>query len=381
MPPVSSSIQRVAIIGGGVAGLTLAIALKRQGFRVSVHEKYSHDQSHPTGFLIWSYAIKILQDLDVPIDTCGAPLEVFRIHGRKGQALVDMPIGPISRRHGADSYEVNRLRLHQTLAAMVGDDLKLGHDCISVRSEADQAIASFADGSSVQADVVIACDGANSVVRHCLHPDVRLRMLDSGGWIAVIDHIPEELPVGCQMDFWLPGCKAGVARLGHGQCRWYVGFTGFQPVASPSTTQQIRRRMKPLPGLIQRCLELTEEEQMVPTQAGDLLALTPWYRDRVLMIGDAAHATSPYAGMGACAAIADAAALADLLGAGVPLPALFQRFQDTRKPAADAVIRESRTSLRRTTCGDVRAWMRDLIFRQISADKMDAIVTAMVLGQ
>ena len=145
-----SSIQRVAIIGGGVAGLTLAIALKRKGFTVSVHEKYSHDQCHATGFLIWSYAIKILQDLDVPIDACGAPLEVFRMHGRKGRALVDMPIGPISRRHGADSYEVNRLRLHRTLAAMVGGDLKLGHDCISVRSEADHANATFADGSSVQ---------------------------------------------------------------------------------------------------------------------------------------------------------------------------------------------------------------------------------------
>jgi len=376
-----SSIQRVAIIGGGVAGLTLAIALQRKGFTVSVHEKYSHDQSHATGFLIWSYAIKILQDLDVPIDACGAPLEVFRMHGRKGRALVDMPIGPISRRHGADSYEVNRLRLHQTLAAMVGDDLKLGHDCISVRSEADHAIATFADGSSVQADVVIACDGANSAVRRCLHPEVRLRMLDSGGWIAVIDQIPEGLPVGYQMDFWQAGCKAGVAHIGHGQVRWYVGFTGFQPLDSEPKKDQIRHRMTPLPDLIQRCLDLTEDEQMVSTQAGDLLALTPWYRGRVLMIGDAAHATSPYAGMGACAAIADAAALADLLGSGLPVPDLFQRFQDIRKPAADAVIQESRVSLRRTTCGGVRAWLRDWLFRQIPDQKMDEIVTAMVLGQ
>ena len=102
MTSSSAGVQKVAIIGGGVAGLTLALALQRHGIRVSVHEKYDHYQSQSTGFLIRSYAIKILEELDVPVQSFGAPLEVFRLHGRKGQPVVDMPIGAVSRRNGAE---------------------------------------------------------------------------------------------------------------------------------------------------------------------------------------------------------------------------------------------------------------------------------------
>ena len=100
--------MKVLIIGGGIAGLTLALALKKHGIPVTVHEKYNHFQNQKTGFLIWSYAIKILQDLGVPVDEVGAPLEAFRIHGRKGRFVCEMPIGSVSRLHGANSYEINR---------------------------------------------------------------------------------------------------------------------------------------------------------------------------------------------------------------------------------------------------------------------------------
>ena len=377
----SAGVSKVVIIGGGVAGLTLAIALKRHGIRVSVHEKYDHYQSHSTGFLLWSYAIKILEDLGVPVQDFGAPLEVFRLHGRKGQPVLDMPIGEVSRRNGADSYEVNRRRLSQTLAAMVGDDLVLGQECVSVANHAGYATATFADGSHVDADVVIACDGANSAVRQQLFPDVRLRMLGSGGWIAVIDAIPEGLPVGVQMDFWLPGCKAGVAQLGHGETRWYAAFNTIEPQSGLTTKEQIVQRIKRVPALLQRCLALTAEEQMVFTQAGDLLALSPWHSDRILLIGDAAHATSPYAGMGACSAIADAVVLADLMASGRPVAEIFHCFEAARQPAAAAVIKESRQGLERSTCGGVRSWMRDLMFANIPELKLDQIVEDMVMGR
>ena len=138
--------------------------------------------------------------------------------------------------------------------------------------------------------------------------------------------------------------------------------------------------MKPLPELIKSCLECTDEDQMVSTQAGDLLALSPWYRDRILMIGDAAHATSPYAGMGACSAIADAALLADLIASGRSVPAIFEDFQAVRKPAADSVIKESRRGLDVSTCGDLKAWVRDWMFMNMPEKKWNQIMSDMVTG-
>ena len=373
-------MKKVLIVGGGIAGLTLALSLKRLGIPVVVYEKYDHCQNQKTGFLIWSYAIKILQDLGVPVDEIGAPLEAFRIHGRKGRFVCEMPIGSVSRLQGANSYEVNRYRLSELLSRMVGDDLILGSECISVSSVESQAIATFADGSSDQGDILIACDGSNSVVRNFIHPGVQLRMLGSGGWISVIKQRPPLLPLNTQMEFWQPGVKAGVADLGHGETRWYVACKNYIPNAVESKKDQILSRMKPLPEVLKSCLECTDEDQMVPTQAGDLLALSPWYRDRVLMIGDAAHATSPYAGMGACSAIADAAFLADLIGSGRSIPAIFQDFQAARKPAADSVIKESRRGLDLSTCGDLKGWVRDWMFRNMPEKKWNQIMTDMVTG-
>ncbi|MDP7994652.1 MAG: FAD-dependent monooxygenase [Synechococcus sp. SP2 MAG] len=373
-------MKKVLIIGGGIAGLTLALSLKKLGIPVVIHEKYNHYQNQKTGFLIWSYAIKILQDLGVPVDEVGAPLEAFRIHGRKGRFICEMPIGSVSRLHGANSYEINRYRLSELLSKMVGDDLLLGSECISVSSIEGQAIATFADGSSDQGDILIACDGSNSVVRKFIHPGVQLRMLGSGGWISVIDQRLPLLPLNTQMEFWQPGVKAGVADLGHGETRWYVAFKNYIPSADESKKDQILNRMKPLPEMIMSCLECTDEDQMVPTQAGDLLALSPWYRDRVLMIGDAAHATSPYAGMGACSAIADAALLADLIGSGRSVPAIFQDFQAVRKHAADSVIKESRRGLDLSTCGELKGWVRDWMFMNMPEKKLNQIMTDMVTG-
>ena len=373
-------MKKVLIIGGGVAGLTLALSLKKLGIPAVVHEKYNHYQNQQTGFLIWSYAIKILQDLGIPVDEVGAPLEALRIHGRKGRFVCEMPIGSVSRLHGANSYEINRYRLSELLSRMVGDNLILGSECISVSSVDSQAIATFADGSSDQGDILIACDGSNSVVRKFIHPGVQLRMLGSGGWISVINQRPPLLPLKTQMEFWQSGVKAGVGDLGHGETRWYVSFKNYIPSAVESKKDQILNRMMPLPEIIKSCLECTDEDQMVPTQAGDLLALSPWYRDRVLMIGDAAHATSPYAGMGACSAIADAAFLADLIGSGRSVPAIFQDFQSVRKHAADSVIKESRRGLDLSTCGDLKGWVRDWMFRNMPEKKWNQIMTDMVTG-
>ena len=373
-------MKKVLIIGGGITGLTLALPLKKLGISVVIHEKYNHYQNQKTGFQIWSYAIKILQDLGVPVDEVGAPLEALRIHGRKGRFVCEMPIGSVSRLHGANSYEINRYRLSELLSRMVGDNLILGSECISVSSVDSQAIATFADGSSDQGDILIACDGSNSVVRKFIHPGVQLRMLGSGGWISVIDQRLPLLPLNTQMEFWQPGMKAGVADLGHGETRWYVAFKNYIPSADESKKDQILNRLKPLPEMIMSCLECTDEDQMVPTQAGDLLALSPWYRDRVLMIGDAAHATSPYAGMGACSAIADAALLADLIGSGRSVPAIFQDFQAVRKHAADSVIKDSRRGLNLSTCGELKGWVRDWMFMNMPEKKLNQIMTDMVTG-
>ena len=144
---------------------------------------------------------------------------------------------------------------------------------------------------------------------------------------------------------------------------------------------KIMERMSNVPAVIQQCMDVTSEEQMVSTKAGDLLALDPWYEGRLLLIGDAAHATSPYAGMGACAAISDAHALAQLLVQDQDIESVFKNFQSQQKPVADAIIKESRHGLDMSTCrSKFRNWIRDWGLSHIPEQKMHQIVSAMVTG-
>lgn len=375
------NLKRAVIIGGGIGGLTLALALRKKGVEAKVFEKHDHYQNHRTGFLIWSYAIKVLQELDVPVEKVGAALEVFEIYGRQGQELAQMPIGQVSRESGADSYEINRLRLIKWMSDMVGPDLAPGKNCVSVETFEDRAVAHFEDGSSAEGDVVIGCDGAHSTVRKFIHENAELNMFNAGGWIAVIDQHPKDLKPNRHMDFWEPAIKAGVADIGNGEARWYVGMDGALPNPDRGKKEQIIEAVPVLPKVIQQCLDLTEEKDMVPVMGGDLLALQPWFKGRVLILGDAAHATSPYVGMGACAAIADCRCLAELTDDCTDMTEMFQRFQDDRKPITDGIIKHSRDSLHMSSGrSKLKNWFRDLKLQHIPDKQMHKIVGDMVNG-
>ena len=106
-----------------------------------------------------------------------------------------------------------------------------------------------------------------------------------------------------------------------------------------------------------------------------------WSKPGVLLIGDAAHATSPYAGMGACATIADCRCLAELTDDCTDITEMFQRFQDDRKPITDGIIKHSRDSLHMSSGrSKLKNWFRDLKMQHIPDKQMHKIVADMVNG-
>lgn len=375
--------KRILIIGGGIGGMALGLALRQRGIEFIVHEKYDHFQHLRSAFLIWSYAAKELINLDVPMHDVAAPLETLEIHGRKGSVVCEMPIGRVSRAHGCDSFEVNRLRLAKAMAEMLGDDLRMGSCCDDVQTNNGMATAMFTDGSTDEGDLVVGCDGAHSAVRQVLHPDASLKMFGSGGWIAVLDGHPDGLLPNRQMEFWQPGVKAGLADIGNNECRWYVAMNGTVPdMHAKPTLAQVHEALPDAHASLQAAIDATPEDQLVLTQAGDLLALEPWFKGRVVMLGDAAHATSPYAGMGACTAIRDAVVLADMLAEGGDMETTLQAFQDCRKPISDAVISNSRKGLDLSASHSrLKAWIRDMKFSHIPDSAMNGIVESMVCEQ
>ena len=100
--------ERVIVVGGGVGGMTVALALHRAGIPVEIHERHDSFQHHTTGFTIWSHAVASLLKLGVSLGSAGQPIEQTEIRNQAGELICQMPVGKISRSLGADSYEMQR---------------------------------------------------------------------------------------------------------------------------------------------------------------------------------------------------------------------------------------------------------------------------------
>ena len=100
---------KVAIAGAGVAGLTAAVALHRLGIEVAVYEKHQGSQQHTTGFTLWSYSADRLAEFGLSpdrLDEVGCAVEMTEVRNQRGRVILPMPVGEVSRKLGADSYEI-----------------------------------------------------------------------------------------------------------------------------------------------------------------------------------------------------------------------------------------------------------------------------------
>jgi 2-polyprenyl-6-methoxyphenol hydroxylase-like FAD-dependent oxidoreductase len=150
-----AQVQKVVVAGGGVGGLTVALALSKAGIEVEVHEKYDHLQSRATGFTIWSYAIRHLLDLGVDGDTLarlGSPIEFTDIRSRHGRLIESLPVGEVSRRLGAPTYDIQRHGLQEALIEALGaDKLRMGSEVVGVEQDGDSASVLLAGGARARA--------------------------------------------------------------------------------------------------------------------------------------------------------------------------------------------------------------------------------------
>lgn len=380
-----AQVQKVVVAGGGVGGLTTAIALANAGVEVEVHEKYDHLQTRASGFTIWSYAIRHLLDLGVDGDRLaqlGSPIERTDIRSRHGRLIESLPVGEVSRRLGAPTYDIQRHGLQQALIETLGaDKVRMGSEVVGVEQDDDSATLLLAGGGRASGDVVIAADGTHSVLRDPVCGSHReLRYSGFSGWSAVIPFTHELLPERHHVEIWEKGSKGGVADVGGGNARWYALHKA--PAGGTSVSKgEILAHIVGWYELLQCAVERTPQAAIVRTEAWDLAPLKSWIDGRVVLIGDAAHATTPFAAMGACMAIEDATCLGRLL-TEQPYETAFAQFELERKKNAEAVVKHGRrmghmSQLQST----VALWMRDEFLAHVPEPQLEQIALEMASGR
>jgi 2-polyprenyl-6-methoxyphenol hydroxylase-like FAD-dependent oxidoreductase len=379
-----ADLDKVVIVGGGVGGLTTALALKRAGVEVEVHEKYPEPAGRATGFTLWSYAIKHLRDLGLEDPTrIGSPVEFTEIHNQKGDLIEEMPVGEVSRKLGAPSCDVNRPELQRVATELLGDGVvRMGSECVDVEQDGGTVAAVLADGSRAEGSLVIGADGAHSVTRGKVAPGMKLHYSGFSGWGGVLDGFEHELlKPNRHVEIWARGSKAGVADVGKGAVRWYV--THRAPAGDRAVDKD--RILEHVDGwyeLIRAAVEAADPSSIVTTEAWDMNPIERWFDLRLVLLGDSAHLTTPFAAMGACMTIEDAVNLASHLTSDSPLEDALTAYQADRKKRDEDVVKRGRRMGKLSQLqSPLASWLRDEAFEHMPPDKMRQVAEELAKGE
>lgn len=339
-----NSHTKVLIAGGGIGGLTAAIALRNAGFQVEVFEAQPQFTALGVGVIIQPNGLKALRSIGHGIreglDDVGRPI------AKNGPLrLVDPDGGHLGVRsvdeldledmYGEPSIIVRRRLLHELLVAGQQEaTLHTGKTIIGFEDDGKQVTARFADGTASTGDVLIGADGLNSVVRQRLigkhQPEYtgwgNLRGMASGfpfpegqeEGLAVVDgddHI-QAVPVGGEDIYF--SCA-------------FVAPPGTWPGGAQEAWEEVKRRIRGW-YFVEDVLKGCQQDTLVAREIRDHLPLDSWATGRTTLLGDAAHAMSNFWGQGANSAIEDGIVLARALDEADDVESGLLAYEKARIP-------------------------------------------------
>ena len=356
----------ITIIGGGIGGLTLALALHQRGIACRVYEAAPEIRAIGVGISLLPHSTKVLAGLDLndAIAKVAVTTSASAFYNRFGQRVHAEPTGQFAG-YATPQFQVHRGDLQMVLleafVARVGADrLHTGHKCVGVEQDAGGATASFVspDGSSLperRADAVIACDGLHSAVRKQLHPSEGPPVYSGVNmWRGVTRWKPYFDGATYVRAGWLTPGKMVIYPI-----RNQLDADGLQLVnwVAEVTTPVYSKRDWNRAGRLEDFIGVFDDWHFdwldVPAmiRAADTILEFPmvdqdplpwWTQGRITLLGDAAHPMVPRGSNGAGQAILDARTLADLLAGTPDVVAALRQYEAGRLPATAAVVQTNR---------------------------------------
>jgi 2-polyprenyl-6-methoxyphenol hydroxylase-like FAD-dependent oxidoreductase len=363
--------MRVVIVGGGIGGLSAAIALRRIGVDAQVYERALVIGEVGAGITLWSNAINALNKIGVGDDVLahGVPITHSRLRTWRGRVLVGYDMSSLSTEPGAPSICIHRARLQSALLSrLCGDGVNRGKNCTDYRAESDKVTVAFEDGSEVECDLLIGADGLRSVVRYRLFGNIPPRYSGYTAWRGIATCESRDAPVGEANELWGRGMRFGWAHISPERIYWFA--TANRPEGEQDNPERRKQALagrfkgwcEPVPTLI----NATKDSDILRNDVYDRPPIGEWGAGRVMLLGDAAHPTTPNMGQGACQAIEDAVALAYSLREHDDLSDAMRRYQSVRVGRANSiVIQSNRIGRAGQLQNPLACWTRDTMFRLI----------------
>lgn len=333
--------MKVAIIGGGITGLTTGIAMQKQGLEATIYEKAPNLNEIGAGVWLQPNAMRVFDLMGLKEDflQAGQVLDRMDITNAQLEPFRKVQSETVTDNYGNQTVAIHRAKLQEILFEKFSENgtVHLGHEFRSYQKMGNTYQIEFQNDAKIETDVILACDGIHSRVRAQLFPDSSLRDSKQICWRGIANYrMPQELQ-RYGRESWGPKIRFGFSEIQEDLVYWFA--------VANSNKETDNLRLQDLPTLFQDfhpivldLIRATESAHIGPIK--DLNRLSKWSEDRICLMGDAAHATTPNMGQGACQGIEDAYYMAYFLKKFAPKEA-FDKFEKQRRSKVDYVVKNS----------------------------------------
>ena len=328
---------RIAIIGGGIGGLTTALALQQAGFEFGVYEQAPALLDVGAAIAIWPNAMRVLERVDRAekvLEKAGVMREI-RWLDQNGRLINRVSISETTA--SSPAVALHRADLQNTLLhALPPSSIHLGHSLVDYTQRGDKVIANFANGQSTEAAFLIGADGIHSRVRAQFINDGEPVFRGYTVWRGISPAVPATVPPATAIEIHGHGQRFGIGPVGLGRVGWWAAAN---TIADTNDLLQLFDGWYPP---VLELLEATPFSTILKTGAFDRESNKSWGTGRMTLLGDAIHPTTPNLGQGGCLAMEDAMVLARCFQKYGAVEEALRRYERCRYRRTTAITRYSR---------------------------------------
>jgi 2-polyprenyl-6-methoxyphenol hydroxylase-like FAD-dependent oxidoreductase len=337
----------ILVVGGGIGGLTSAIALCRKGFEVEVIERDPDWSVYGVGIIQQGNVIRAMTELGLIDDyiSAGFGFDRVQVYIPTGQCVADIPTPRLVEGYPGN-VGIGRRALHKVLgdrAKGAGAQIRLGITAETLDDDGEGVSVTFSDGSTGRYDLVIGADGLYSQTRAAIFPDApKPEFTGQSVWRYNFKRTPDVIALQAYEG------ETGIGLVPLSDDLMYMYVTTPEPgnpwYAKEDLASAMRSKIAGVPSPAIQALvgQITQDDEVVYKPLEWMFLEGAWHKGRVVLLGDAVHATTPHLGQGAGMAIEDALVLADELVAADAIEPALTTFRDRRFERCRYIVESSR---------------------------------------
>jgi 2-polyprenyl-6-methoxyphenol hydroxylase-like FAD-dependent oxidoreductase len=346
-PQAARTVSRVLVVGGGITGGVLSLALAQQGVEVVLVDLRASLGGVGHGITLQGNALKAFRSVGIydRLAERGFAFSHLRLKTAAGDVMAEIDTPPMGGPDLPGTMGAVRGDIADILAEEVvtaGVDVRLGTTVTAIEDDGDSVTVTLSDGSTETVDLLVGADGIRSQVRRMIGIDVEPQPVGMGIWRTVAKR-PAELDCS-ELYYGGPKYKAGYTPISDDLCYAFLIEENLDRsmIGEGPRGRELKERGQGYGGIWGEIRDGLSDDAVVNYQWIESVRVeSPWFRGRTIIIGDAAHACPPLIAQGAAMCAEDAVVLAEMLGSGRELDEVLPAFMERRFERVSMVLDNS----------------------------------------